>query len=144
MTGESYPKRSLKDNYSRSFFSISAIKILLTTETLSGLLKKEPKEKLTAEVCAGIEFVQICSLSSSQKKLFWRSPVSKKIITILRGKELLYGCLPYKDYCDWYSHLEKQLAGEPKTQYSNEVFPKGSFNVVDLALGKEVPKKPPH
>lgn len=60
-----------------------------------------------AEVCGGIEFIQICSLPSSQKKLVRQSPVFEKIITILRGKELLCDCLLYKDYCDWYANLEK-------------------------------------
>ena len=107
MTEDNYPKLSLKASDSSWLVSINAIKILLATETLRGILKKARKKKLTAEVCGGIEFVQVCSLSSSQRKLFWRSPVSKKIITILRGKELLYDCLSYKDYCDWYINLEK-------------------------------------
>jgi hypothetical protein len=107
---DSYPNLSLRANATRQFISINAIKIAV--ETLGRLLKKVRKEKLTAEVFGGIEFVQVCFLPSSQKKLFWQSPVSKKIITILRGKELLFECLVYKDYCDWYINLEKKAGGQ--------------------------------
>jgi len=60
----------------------------------------------TPEVFGGIEFVRICSLPERKKKKFWQSPISKKVIMILRGKELLSDCIFYKDYCDFeYSDL---------------------------------------
>jgi len=63
-------------------------------------------EKLTPEVFGGIEFVRVCSLSESQKIKFWQSPISKKVIMILRDKELLSDCIYYKDYCDFeFSNL---------------------------------------
>ncbi len=58
-------------------------------------------ETLVPEIFGGIEFIRICSLSESQKKKFWRSPTSKKVIMILRDKELLSDCIYYKDYCDF-------------------------------------------
>ena len=58
-------------------------------------------EKLLPEVFGGIEFVRVSSLPESQKKKFWQSPISKKVIMILRDKELLYDCICYKDYCDF-------------------------------------------
>ena len=60
--------------------------------------------KLIAENFGGIEFVRVCSLSRAQQKLFSQSQLSKKVIIIKRHKELLYDCLSYKDYHEWYSN----------------------------------------
>jgi len=78
----------------------------MITERQSIILKKAVK-KLTPEVFGGIEFVRVCSLPESEKKKFWRSPMSKKVIMILRDKEILSDCIYYKDYCDFeLSNLE--------------------------------------
>jgi len=58
-------------------------------------------DTLTPEIFGGIEFVRVCSLPEGKKKKFWQSPISKKVIMILRGKELLSDCIYYKDYCDF-------------------------------------------
>ena len=72
--------------------------------------------RLKAELFGGIEFVRVCSLSESQKKLFLQSPVAKKMIIVLRGKELLPDCLLYQDYDNWY--FELALARQRKSFYS--------------------------
>jgi len=62
-------------------------------------------KKLLPEVFGGIEFVRVRSLSENQKRRFLQSPISKKVIVILRGKELLSDCIYYKDYLDFQSSL---------------------------------------
>ena len=106
MSVESY-HGPLKANKSSQVVALSPIKFLSANKTLLGLLKKMSKRKLAAEEFGGIEFVQVGLLSSSHKKLLRQSPVSKKMMTILRGKELLYDCLSYKDYCDCYINWGK-------------------------------------
>ena len=68
-----------------------------------GVIQNSIMKKLLPEVFGGIEFVRVCSLSESQKRKFWLSPISKKVITIIRDKELLSDCIYYKDYCDFES-----------------------------------------
>jgi hypothetical protein len=64
-------------------------------------------DTLIPETFGGIDFVRVCSLPENQKKKFWQSPISKKVIMILRGRELLSDCIYYKDYCDFeFSNLE--------------------------------------
>ena len=106
MNAERYHELSWKANNSKQLVVLGAINLARATRTILRLLKKQ-KQKLTAEEFGGIEFVRLCSLPSSQKKVLRQSPASKKIITILRGKELLYDCLSYKDYCDCCFNLEK-------------------------------------
>jgi hypothetical protein len=100
---ESALKQSTRDYLINRLYE----KIKLKAMTIQMHLKNRWKGQLKAEKFGGIEFVQISLLSSSQKKLFRLSPVSKKIISIIRGKELLPDCVLYKDYCDWYLQLEK-------------------------------------
>jgi hypothetical protein len=70
------------------------------------ILKYLIMEKIAPETFGGIEFVRVSSLPENKKIKFWQSPISKKVIMILRGKELLSDCICYKDYCDFeFSNL---------------------------------------
>ncbi len=58
--------------------------------------------KIEGDNYKGIDFIRIAALPEDQKQKIRNSFDNKKIIKILREKELLNDCIQYTDYNEWY------------------------------------------